>query len=111
MEGWMISLGIALITYVAIIVTNKNKSDSNQRELADLHATAIKIFDRLDKHGDDIVKLNTQSELSMTQKEVDSKYVSKELFRQYEKHIDGRFDRLEEGQGKILSYVEKASEK
>ena len=42
----------------------------------------------------------------MTQKDVDNKYVSKELFRQYEKHIDKRFDRLEAGQGKILAFIE-----
>jgi hypothetical protein len=59
----------------------------------------------LDKHGDDIVKLNTQSELAMTTKDVDDKYVSKELFRQFEKHMDKRFDSLEGKQDEILRYI------
>jgi len=106
MESWMISLGIGVITYISIIVTLRNKVDAHQREIDESHKTIKALFARLDKHGDDIVKLNTQAELSMTQKDVDNKYVSKELFRQYEKHIDGRFDRLEAGQGKILKFIE-----
>lgn len=63
------------------------------------------IYKRLDKHGDDIVALNTKSELAVTAKDVDEKFVSKELFKQFEKHIDSRFDGLEKGQGKILDYI------
>lgn len=106
MESWMVSLGIGAITYISLFVTVKNKVDSHQREIDESHKIIKTLFARLDKHGDDIVKLNTQSELSMTQKDVDNKYVSKELFRQYEKHIDKRFDRLEAGQGKILAFIE-----
>lgn len=106
MESWMISLGIGGITYIATFVTMKNKVDVHQKTIDSQQKTINSLFGRLDKHGDDIVKLNTKSELSMTSKDVDAKYVSKELFRQYEKHIDGRFDRLEVGQGKILSFIE-----
>ena len=60
---------------------------------------------RLEKHGDDIVALNTKSELAVTAKDVDEKFVSKELFRQFEKHIDKRFDAIEKGQIEILSYM------
>ncbi len=62
---------------------------------------------RLEKHGDDLVSLNTRAELAVTAKDVDEKFVSKELFRQFEKHIDKRFDGLESGQGKILEYIGK----
>lgn len=97
MESWMISLGVGVITYISLFVTMKNKVDMHQRELDEQHRTVAGLFKRWDTHGDDIVKLNTQAELSMTQKEVDNKYVSKELFREYEKHIDKRFDRVEDG--------------
>ena len=107
MESWMISLSVGVITYISLFVTMKNKVDNHQRELDEQHRTTQSLFKRLDTHGDDIVKLNTQAELSMTQKEVDNKYVSKELFREYEKHIDKRFDRVEDGMGKILNYLEK----
>ena len=62
---------------------------------------------RLDTHGDDLVRLNTKAELAITAKEVDEKYLSKELFRQFEKHIDGRFDGVEAGLKQILNLVNK----
>ena len=63
------------------------------------------IFKRLDTHGDDLVMLNTKSELAVSAKDVDDKFVSKELFRQFEKHIDARFDSLEQGQVQILTFI------
>lgn len=65
------------------------------------------LFNRIEKHGDDLVRLNTKSELSITAKDVDDKYVSKEYFKQFEKHMDKRFDDLQAGQGKILDFIEK----
>ena len=75
--------------------------------VAELKKTVDSHNIRLEKHGDDLVKLNTRSELAVTAEQVDSKYVSKELFRQFEKHIDKRFDSVEDGMGKILNYVER----
>lgn len=69
------------------------------------------IFQRLDRHGDDIVALNTKSELAVTAKDVDDKFVSKELFRQFEKHIDKRFDTIQDGQNQILAYVKSIADK
>lgn len=100
MESWMITLGIVLVGLIGNIYITKYI-------VGELKKNEKTVFDRLEKHGDDIVRLNTRSELAMTAKDVDDKYVSKELFRQFEKHIDKRFDRIEEGQGKILSYIEK----
>ena len=62
--------------------------------------------ERLEKHGDDLVSLNTRAELAVTAKDVDDKFVSKELFRQFEKHMDSRFDLLEAGQGQILNHIQ-----
>lgn len=47
----------------------------------------------------DIVKLNTQSELAMTVKDVYDK------FRQFEKHMDKRFDLLKEKYDEMLRYI------
>lgn len=60
------------------------------------------VFERLEKHGDDLVKLNTKS---IDAKYVEDKFVSKELFRQFEKHIDGRFDDIVKGQDEILGFM------
>lgn len=99
MESWMISLGIAIIAVIGSAYVTRYM-------VAELMKTSDVHSERLEKHGDNLVELNTKSELSMTAKDVDEKYVSKELFRQFEKHMDKRFDSVEDGMGKILSYVE-----
>jgi outer membrane lipopolysaccharide assembly protein LptE/RlpB len=53
------------------------------------------------------VRLNTKAELAITAKEVDEKYLSKEMFRQFEKHIDSRFDSVQAGIDTILKYIKK----
>jgi hypothetical protein len=103
-EGWMISLGFGLATVIGAAYVIRYQANEARKNIST-------IFERLDRHGDDIIKLNTKSELSMTAKDVDEKYVSKELFRQFEKHMDARFDKLESGQGKILAYIERTSRK
>jgi hypothetical protein len=65
------------------------------------------IFTKLEKHGDDLVELNTKSKLGVTAEFVDSKYVSKELFRQFEKHMDDRFDDMSKKQDIILDEIRK----
>jgi hypothetical protein len=99
-EGWMVSAMFGFVTVIGAAFVTKYQSSESKR-----HINII--FERMDKHGDDIVRLNTKSELSMTAKDVDEKYVSKELFRQFEKHMDVRFDKLENGQNKILEYITK----
>lgn len=103
-EGWMISLMFGLVTLVGAVYVVRYQAQESKK-----HINII--FERLERHGDDIVRLNTKSELSMTAKDVDEKYVSKELFRQFEKHMDVRFDKLETGQGKILAYIERGNKK
>lgn len=95
MESWMISGSIGLITFITTFVTIKNKQDTMDKKQNSMEEVLERIFVRLDQHGDSLVKLNTQSELSVTAKDVDDKYVSKELFRQFEKHIDSRFDKID----------------
>ena len=104
MESWMISLAIAGAGILSSFAVVKYMADELKRNQES-------IFKRLDSHGDDLVALNTMSKLAMTAKDVDDKYVSKELFRQFEKHIDKRFDGLEVGQGKILTFIERMNSK
>lgn len=108
-EGWMINIVMSVITFIALFVTIKVKQENQQKTIDDICNRIDTIYSRLDKHGDDIVKLNTKSELAVTAKDVDDKYVSKEYFRQFEKHIDTHFKRLEDGQDKILAYVEQSN--
>ena len=103
MESWMIGLTTVVVTVVgsAYVMRYMVGELKKKVDLQDI---------RLERHGDDLVKLNTKSELAVTAEQVDAKYVSKELFRQFEKHIDKRFDSVEDGMGKILHYVEKVKQ-
>lgn len=103
-ESWMVSfLGMA-VTFIGMLAVLRHRTNEHGDKLDN-------IFNRLDRYSDDIVELKTKSKLSMTGKDVDDKYVSKELFRQFEKHIDARFDKLESGQGKILAFIERTATK
>lgn len=107
-----------VILFFIIVGYYKNKVDaltednkSIKQELATYSASINQKLDayhrRLDTHGDDIVILNTKAELAITSKEVDEKYLSKEMFRQFEKHIDDKFDSVQAGLDKILSFIQK----
>ena len=101
--SWIVGLAITAISFIGLIYVMRYM-------VGELKKSVDTIYRRLDKHGDDIIRLNTKSELAVTAKDVDEKFVSKELFKQYEKHIDSRFDVLENGQGKILKYIKKEIE-
>lgn len=107
-----------VILFFIIVGYYKNKVDtltednkSIKQEMATYSAGINQKLDayhrRLDTHGDDIVILNTKAELAITSKEVDEKYLSKEMFRQFEKHIDDKFDSVQAGLDKILSFIQK----
>jgi hypothetical protein len=95
MESWMINLGTFIATMIAVFAVMRSKVDAHDKKFSDNDRTMQNIFLRLDKHGDDIVKLNTQSELSMTAKDVDDKYVSKEMLAQIQKNLDAKIDATE----------------
>lgn len=104
-SGWVIANLITIVVFFITVGYYKGKVDTISKDNDTLNNKLDAYHRRIDVHGDDIVRLNTKAELAMTAKEVDEKYVSKELFRQFEKHIDKRFDGLDESLGKILNYM------
>lgn len=87
MESWMISL----ITVVVALIS----SASIVRYMVGKHEAAIKNHDnKLEKHGDDLVALNTKAESAVTMKDVSEEFVRKEMFYQFQQHTDARFDDL-----------------
>ena len=79
---------------VATFAIVKYQSGETKKQLGehehDNKRLAEAVFKRLDEHGEAIVALRTKQESTITAKEVADGYVSKELFRQFEKHIDSR---------------------
>jgi hypothetical protein len=57
---------------------------------------------KLDYHSQEITKLSQQISQAPTMKEVRDEFVTKEMYKQMQKHIDEKFDKLENGIEKIL---------
>lgn len=93
-DGIFINIAIVFLGAFATFIALKVKVDNLTQEVIGLGEKHKEISDRLEKHGDDIITLNTKSQLAMSAKDVDDKYVSKEFFKQFEKHIDNKFEIL-----------------
>lgn len=106
-DGWVVANLVTIVMFFITVGYYKGKVDTITKDNESLHSKMDSYHHRLDIHGDDLVRLNTKAELAITAKEVDEKYLSKELFRQFEKHIDGRFDGVEAGLKQILNLVKK----
>lgn len=106
-DGWVVANLATIVIFFITVGYYKGKVDTITKDNEALHSKIDAYHRRLDTHGDDLVRLNTKAELAITAKEVDEKYLSKELFRQFEKHIDGRFDGVEAGLKQILNLVKK----
>ena len=106
-SGWIIANLVTIVIFFITVGYYKGKVDTITKDNESLHYKMDAYHRRLDVHGDDLVRLNTKAELAITAKEVDEKYLSKEMFRQFEKHIDNRFDSVQAGIDKILNFINK----
>ena len=106
-SGWIIANIVTIVIFFITVGYYKGKVDAITKDNEALHSKLDAYHHRLDVHGDDIVRLNTKSELAITAKEVDEKYLSKEMFRQFESHINRRFDGVETSLQQILNFIKK----
>ena len=106
-SGWIVANLVTIVIFFITVGYYKGKVDAITKDNESLHNKLDAYHKRLDVHGDDLVRLNTKAELAITAKEVDEKYLSKEMFRQFEKHIDNRFDSVQAGIDKILNFINK----
>jgi len=114
----LISLFVGVVTYVSIIVTMKNKGDVNQKDIEkaqenhDTYKIAnekihSKMFDKIDELNTEIAEHKVRLGNAPNMEQVRAEFVSKEMFKQMEKHIDEKFDKLENGIEKILDKKKK----
>lgn len=117
MEGWQVSVGIGIITYISIFVTLKNKTEQNSSDIRDLKDKSerhkkeddiihSKMFDKVDDLNQEIATHKVRLGNAPTMEQVRAEFVTKEMFKQMEKHIDEKFDKLENGIDKILTKLE-----
>lgn len=108
MESNLLLANIATIVIFFITVGYyKSKVDGIEKDNQSLDSELRQVKEKLEQQGETIASLKTRSELAVTAKEVDEKYTSKELFRQFEDHMKTRFDGVENGLREILSYIKK----
>ena len=107
----MVSASIAVFGMAVTYGIMKNKIEVLLESNKEKDKKVDALHKRMDTHGDDIVKLNTRAELSMTAKDVDDKYVSKEIFKQMEKNIDNKMESLEKHLSEKVETMGKSIEK
>ena len=128
LHGWEISLFIALAGVIGTFAVMKNKvneggtkdkeQDTRLKELEKFMNEKAPLLEhlskvenafgkKLDEHAGAIVAVKEKITQAPTMKEVRDEFVTKEMFKQMEKHIDEKFDRVEMGLSKILEKLEK----
>lgn len=115
--SWLISIVIAVIGYIAMAVTVKNKTEQNSKDIEANKTeckeaiTAIngkleshfkeddvihgRIFGKLDKASEELATHKVQLANSPSMEQVRNEFVSKEMFKQLEKNIDHKIDTTE----------------
>lgn len=88
MEGWIISAGIAVISLVAALAVAQFVTRQNAHRID-------AIGKKVDEHSEVISEHKIIVSNAVTMEQVDSKFLTRDLFRAHEKHIDQRFVNLE----------------
>ena len=117
MESWIVSAVIGVSTYFAMFVTLKNKTEQHSVELKEAKEKSehkskeselihSKIFDRVDEINQELASHKVRLANSPNMEQVRAEFISKEMFHQMEKHIDEKFNTIENGIDKILNRLE-----
>jgi len=104
-SGLIFSIATVFVSFITTFVTVKISVEQNKRDIEKVIVEMNRIVLKLDQHSEMITQLNTQQQGAITSEKVADLYVSKELFRQFEKHIDNRFDGVDRTMGNILDAV------
>ncbi len=100
MEGLGINAVIAIAGIIGAAAVMRYMVSEMKR-----HIEAV--FKRLDKHGDDLVALNTKSEMAVTMTDVAEEFLRKEMFVQFRSHTDEKFKDLKADMDKQYKLLEK----
>lgn len=117
MESWMASVAIGVLTYFSMFITMRNKTDQHSLDIKEIKEKGErnkkeddilhgKMFDKLDEVNKELATYKVFIGNAPTMEQVRNEFVTKEMFKQMEKHIDEKFDKLENGIDKILNKLE-----
>ena len=102
MESWMVSLAIAVAGGIATFAITKNRVDNNDKQILTILSDVKEIKNKLSSHSELLSEHNIKIQTGASMKEVRAEFVSKEMFKQLEKHMDEKFSRVERGISEIL---------
>lgn len=129
-ESWMINLFLGLVTFAAawgytksrvqsLVDENKTQfeqiealqefKNKNQPVIDHLSKVEEAYGKKIDMLGKEVVELKTKLANVPTMEQVRSEFVTKEMFKQMEKHIDEKFGDQKIMLGKILDKLEDSS--
>ena len=100
-ESWMVSLVFSIGGVIAVLAIGKYKTEQNQKEIEDERKARVAVGIKLDKVTEEVAEHKVRLHNAPSMEDVRKEFVSKEMFKQMEKHIDGRFDNL----GKSLEQI------
>jgi len=105
-ESWMMSLLISVVGLIAMLAVGKYKTEANERAI-EVESNARKVLGlKLDKSFEELIDHKSRLANATTMEDVRREFVSKEMFRQMEKHIDSKFDDM----GKVLNKFSQGQE-
>ncbi len=99
MESWMISLAIAFAGVIATFAVIKYKVDHNEihreRQNTEMTSRVNGIARKVDQHSETMSEHKISIGNAVTMEQVDARFLTRDLFRQHEKHLDVRFVAIE----------------
>jgi hypothetical protein len=87
-EGWQISVIIGLLTLAGTFAVNRFVTGQNAKRIDG-------VSKKVDEHSEVISEHKIIVSNAVTMEQVDSKFLTRDLFAAHEKHIDHRFHSLE----------------
>jgi len=99
MDSWMISLVIAICGVIAVFAVVRKTTDDNTKRLDGIGT-------KVDSHSEVLSEHKITLGSSVTMEQVDQKFLTINMFKQYEKHIDQRFGTLEKKLDQVETKLE-----
>ncbi len=90
-----------------MIAVGKYKTDENKTDIESERKARQALGGKVDELKDEVTTHKVKLANAPSMEQVRSEFVSKEMFKQMEKHMDGKFETLENGIDKILAKLEK----
>jgi uncharacterized membrane protein YgaE (UPF0421/DUF939 family) len=95
----IIKIATPMVLVIGFFFTLKSKAENNASKIDEVDSSFTKFADSMRKElkqkDEKILELNLKVENAPSMQQVDNKFLTKEFFKQHEKHIDSKFADIE----------------